>query len=70
MTSALQPVLNSLNSVILGKNNQIKIKHMTEKELFELQAKSLEELLKEARKVQKSLSRIKEKNKNNETLHS
>ena len=25
MTSALQPVLNSLNSVILGKNNQIKL---------------------------------------------
>ena len=25
MTSALQPVINSLNSVILGKNNQIKL---------------------------------------------
>ncbi len=25
MTSAVQPIINSLNAVILGKNNQIKL---------------------------------------------
>lgn len=50
------------------KGSSIKFKYVSEDEAFKLQQLSLEELMKEDRKINKSLQRLKEKKKNDPEL--
>lgn len=47
----------------MAKQKSLKLKYLTEKEHFELQSKSLEELFKEHRKMLKSMQTIKNRKK-------
>lgn len=51
-----------------SNNKTIKLKHLTEKEHFDLQQKTLEELFKEQRKIHKSLGTIKSRKKGDQDL--
>lgn len=50
------------------KNSKLSLKHVSEDEAFQLQQKSVEDLLKELRKIDKSLVRVKEKKKEDPEL--
>lgn len=52
----------------MKKSKNTKLKYLTEKEHFDLQQKTLEELFKEHRKIMRSLGAIKNKKKNDPDL--